>query len=333
MYRAMDRASTTDGVKTVLAGGAAGLFAAMVVCPLDVVKIRMQSQSHTTSSLDSADRVYYTGLRSALREIWRVEGLKGLYRGLFPTIFSYLPNWGIYFLAYDGIKRLGYTYIGWKYTDPRLHVLASACAGVVGTTVTAPCWIIRTRIMTQPHKPSPHSPYYYTGMIDAAKTIYRTEGVRSFYRGLLPSLLGVSHVIIQFPLYERLKLIGVKYCNTGDRNGEGRAHVNGPVVMAASSFSKLIASLITYPHEVLRTRLQTQTAAPRSDLGRLDKLSVTYTGVASAAASIAKHDGLLGFYRGFGTNLIRTVPASAITLLSYEWLKDELEIGVHEPRF
>jgi putative effector of murein hydrolase len=37
--------------------------------------------------------------------------------------------------------------------------------------------------------------------------IYRSEGSRAFYRGLIPSLLGIAHVAVQFPLYEQLKII------------------------------------------------------------------------------------------------------------------------------
>jgi len=46
---------------------------------------------------------------------------------------------------------------------------------------------------------------------DAALTIYRTEGVAAFYRGLVPSLLGILHVAVQFPLYERLKVLMGRY--------------------------------------------------------------------------------------------------------------------------
>jgi solute carrier family 25 (mitochondrial folate transporter), member 32 len=50
----------------------------------------------------------------------------------------------------------------------------------------------------------------YKHTLDAARTIYRTEGISAFYRGLLPSLLGIVHVAIQFPLYERLKMFARK---------------------------------------------------------------------------------------------------------------------------
>lgn len=45
--------------------------------------------------------------------------------------------------------------------------------------------------------------YRHTG--DAFLQIYRSEGVLGFYKGLLPSLFGVSHVAVQFPLYEQFK--------------------------------------------------------------------------------------------------------------------------------
>jgi solute carrier family 25 folate transporter 32 len=46
----------------------------------------------------------------------------------------------------------------------------------------------------------------YKNTLHAFKTIYSTEGFRGFYKGLGPSLMGVSHVAVQFPLYEKLKV-------------------------------------------------------------------------------------------------------------------------------
>ena len=35
----------------------------------------------------------------------RHDGIRGMYRGLGPTVLGYLPTWAIYFAVYDGIKR------------------------------------------------------------------------------------------------------------------------------------------------------------------------------------------------------------------------------------
>jgi solute carrier family 25 (mitochondrial folate transporter), member 32 len=65
---------------------------------------------------------------------------------------------------------------------------------------------------------------------------------------LVPTLAGLIHVGIQFPLYEFLKMKRVR---------EGK--VDEPKmldILIASSLSKLTASAVAYPHEVLRSRLQ-----------------------------------------------------------------------------
>lgn len=45
----------------------------------------------------------------------------------------------------------------------------------------------------------------YNNILDAFRKIYLREGIGGFYKGLLPSLLGVFHVVVQFPLYEYFK--------------------------------------------------------------------------------------------------------------------------------
>ena len=47
-------------------------------------------------------------ITGTLRQIIYTDGLRGLYRGLGPTMLGYLPTWAIYFAVYDGIK----TYFG-----------------------------------------------------------------------------------------------------------------------------------------------------------------------------------------------------------------------------
>lgn len=102
-------------------------------------------------------------------------------------------------------------------------------AGASSTIATNPLWVIKTRFMvsssharmllenivkimpitwtlqTQRVKEGKKSDRY-RHTFDAFSRIYAQEGLRGFYRGLVPSLFGVSHVAIQFPLYEQIKL-------------------------------------------------------------------------------------------------------------------------------
>ncbi|KAJ1677483.1 hypothetical protein EV182_006080, partial [Spiromyces aspiralis] len=74
-------------------------------------------------------------------------------------------------------------------------------AGAATSTATNPIWILKTRFMTQ----TTFTQHQYSGLADAVCQIWRTEGIKGFYKGLGISLVGVSHVVVQFPLYERLK--------------------------------------------------------------------------------------------------------------------------------
>lgn len=85
------------------------------------------------------------------------------------------------------------------------HILAAMTAGATGTIVTNPLWVIKTRFMAQSMSDQATGKRYRNTW-DAIRTIYQQEGFRAFYRGLMPSLLGVSHVAVQFPLYEQLKI-------------------------------------------------------------------------------------------------------------------------------
>jgi len=84
---------------SMLAGAGAGLVSSIVTCPLDVVKTRLQAQVSRKGAAD------YEGVKETINRIWRSAGIRGLYRGLGPTVLGYLPTWGIYFSVYDQIKN------------------------------------------------------------------------------------------------------------------------------------------------------------------------------------------------------------------------------------
>lgn len=171
--------------------------------------------------------------------------------------------------------------------------------------------------------------------------MYRTEGLLSFYSGLTPALLGLTHVAIQFPLYEVFK---EKFTGIGKgqkETDEDRSHHFYGLAMAVF-LSKVCASTATYPHEVVRTRLQTQQRSSSTlasqgigptkpgDHGRpLGSISpivneMRYRGTVQTCKTILMEEGWRGFYAGLGTNLIRAVPSAMTTILTFEYLKKTL---------
>lgn len=288
-----------------LSGALSGFLSGIVVCPLDVAKTRLQAQG--LQSL--GENRYYDGFLGTMSTIVRDEGVRGLYKGLVPIILGYFPTWMIYFSCYEICKDF-YPKV-FPQWDFAAYSLSAISAGAVSTLVTNPIWVIKTRLMLQTHVSQ--CPTHYHGTFDAFKKIRSQEGVKALYAGLVPSFLGLLHVAIHFPVYEKLKVSFNCYQdNVTNKKKDQDIHL--PRLIMASCVSKMTASVITYPHEILRTRMQLKSNLPDSVQHRmLPLIRKTYV-----------TEGFRGFYSGFMTNLIRTVPASAITLVSFEYVRNRL---------
>ena len=83
------------------------------------------------------------------------------------------------------------------------------------------------------------------------------------------------------------------------------------VILLCSATSKMIASMATYPHEVIRTRLQTQRRLIDPSIPPRKR-----SGVVGTVKKILHFEGWRGLYKGLSINLIRTVPNSAVTMLT-----------------
>ena len=73
--------------------------------------------------------------------------------------------------------------------------------------------------------------------------------------------------------------------------------------------SKFIATTITYPSQVLRSRLQQNTMGSRAGM---------YQGTLNALHQTLRNEGVKAFYKGFVPSILRVLPSSAITFAVYE---------------
>ena len=154
------------------------------------------------------------------------------------------------------------------------------------------------------------APGAYHSFTSGARQIYQTEGLRGFYRGLVPALFGVSHGALHFMAYERLKVFrsqgGFSVSPNKRPSGAQARDLSNLDFFAISSLAKIFAGCTTYPYQVIRSRLQTYEA------------QVLYRGTADAIAQIWAREGLAGFYKGLGPNLLRVLPSTWVTFLVYE---------------
>ncbi|GAY41019.1 hypothetical protein CUMW_056190 [Citrus unshiu] len=256
------------------AGAAAGIIAATFVCPLDVIKTRLQV--HGLPKLTNGT-VKGSLIVGSLEQIFQKEGLRGMYRGLSPTVLALLPNWAVYFTMYEQLKSF---------------LCSEALSNLIFSLV-----LKQTQGMKAGLVP-------YRSTLSALSRIAQEEGIRGLYSGLVPALAGISHVAIQFPTYEKIKM------HLADQGNTSMDKLSARDVAVASSVSKIFASTLTYPHEVVRSRLQEQGHHSEK----------RYSGVVDCIKKVFQQEGLPGFYRGCATNLLRTTPAAVITFTSFEMI-------------
>ncbi|OAP56986.1 hypothetical protein AYL99_09098 [Fonsecaea erecta] len=294
-----------------IAGLSAGLISTVIVHPLDIIKTRLQVDTSAHPLLNSS--------RAVLRDILRNEGpsrLAAMYRGLSPNLVGNSAGWALYFLWYreaqDAIRSLrGYS-AGQQLTAVD-YLTASSASGLLAAILTNPIWVVKTRMLST----SASQAGAYPGLMYGLRAIYRTEGIRGFFHGLTPTLVGVSHGSLYFVAYEKLKLWRKK-----SKRDQPLSNLD---TIMASSLSKVFAGTVTYPHQLVRARLQTYDPSATTH--------VRGPGVIALIKQIWRNEGFVGYYKGLFPNLLRVVPSTCVTFLVYEntrWALPRMFGGVEE---
>eukprot|EP00584_Thalassiosira_punctigera_P014798 CAMPEP_0172553582 /NCGR_PEP_ID=MMETSP1067-20121228/51282_1 /TAXON_ID=265564 ORGANISM="Thalassiosira punctigera, Strain Tpunct2005C2" /NCGR_SAMPLE_ID=MMETSP1067 /ASSEMBLY_ACC=CAM_ASM_000444 /LENGTH=380 /DNA_ID=CAMNT_0013341793 /DNA_START=490 /DNA_END=1632 /DNA_ORIENTATION=- len=295
---------------SLIAGVGSGSLASVVCAPLDLVRTRMQ----VAGGLEGASANKIRVIKS-IHEIYLSDGVRGCFRGLGATLATVPAFWGIYFPLYEDFKSRIHDWSS-QYGDGSdnhhalVHLSSAITAGGIADVICNPMFVVRTRMQTEAlhyfqMPPSERQPH---GVMRTVVGLYKEGGVPIFWRGLTASLLGLGHVGIQFPVYERLKAEARRRSANGEES---------PLdLLVASGLSKMTAAVITYPHEVIRSRMMD---ARGSAAGK---------NVISTMRHIVQNEGIQGLYVGLRVSLIRVVPNCCVTFVSYEliarWVRTQM---------
>lgn len=149
----------------------------------------------------------------------------------------------------------------------------------------------------------------YKGTLPTIKLILKNEGITGLWKGNVPAeLMYISYSALQFTTYRSATQLLRRVA--GPEN---------PLPGAAESFlagasAGAIATAATYPLDLLRTRFAAQGSGD-------DRV---YTSLRRAVATIARDEGMSGFFRGLSPTLSQIVPFMGIFFAVYEGLRPPL---------
>ncbi len=191
------------------------------------------------------------------------KSVLGFYKGLKMGILTIPTFWSIYFPCYEKIKNI--------YNIPVAAYVSSCFA----STITSPLWYIRQKRQT----------FKEFNPVDEIKHFR----IKQFYSGLLSTYVINSNFIVQIPIYEKIKL--------------NDSFINTPLnVFLATSFSKICATIVTFPVENFRV------------------LSRQYP-IMTGREIILKLYLSNNYYKGLTNYLIRSIPYHGIIFCTYEYLR------------
>uniref|UniRef100_A0A3Q2VN67 Solute carrier family 25 member 36 n=1 Tax=Haplochromis burtoni TaxID=8153 RepID=A0A3Q2VN67_HAPBU len=273
-----------DTLVHLFAGGCGGTVGAILTCPLEVVKTRLQSSSVTLY----VSEVQLSTVNGA--SVARVSP---------PGPLHCLK--AIYFAAYSTAKEKLNGVL--EPDSTQVHMVSAGMAGFTAITATNPIWLIKTRLQLDSRNRGERR----MSAFECIRRVYQMDGLRGFYRGMSASYAGISETVIHFVIYETIKRKWLEYKAQASMDEEEESVKDASDfvgMMLAAATSKTCATSIAYPHEVIRTRLREEGSKYRSFFHTL--------------LTVPKEEGYRALYRGLTTHLVRQIPNTAIMMCTYE---------------
>lgn len=267
-------------------GGISGMVATICVQPIDMVKVRIQlagegvaggpkpSPLSVTRDIISSGRALdlYTGLSAGLlrQAVYTTARL-----GFFDTFMA-----GMSKRAKEQGREVGFSE----------RATAGLAAGGLAAMIGNPADLALIRMQSDGLKPAAERKNY-TSVFDALRSISKSEGISALWAGAAPTVVRAMALNFgQLAFFSEAKAQLEQHTSLSAKNR----------TLCASAIAGFFASFFSLPFDFVKTRLQKQQRGPNGQL--------PYRGMLDCFAKVAKQEGPLRFYRGFGTYYIRIAP-------------------------
>lgn len=266
--------------KAFFAGALSGTCSTVLFQPFDLVKTRLQVK------IGSSNGMLYTFYSVARR-----EHIVGLWRGLVPSLSRCVPGIGMYFCALHGLAQT------FGSEDPSMgeSVLMGVCARTVVGITLLPVTVLKARFESGVFK--------YNSMLHAFISIWKSEGGKGLYSGMLATVARdapFSGLYLMF--YTKIKRLA--------KFELGTPELSSTETFVCGAFAGILASVLTQPADVVKTRLQLYPHQYKSN--------------GDAVISILKINGVTGLFKGIVPRTLRRTLMAALSWTVYEQLSNEL---------
>ncbi|CAG9335353.1 unnamed protein product [Blepharisma stoltei] len=160
----------------ILAGSYAGLVNTIVVTPIELIKCKMQVQSHNQ---DIGRAIKYKNSFECFKHVFKTEGIRGLYVGNVASIYREIPAYAGQFAAYEGCKTSLKWFLGRDEIPLYWLFLSGMVAGLNCWIWSYPQDIIKTRLQVG-HEVARG---WDGGFYNMGKLIYQESGLKGFWFG------------------------------------------------------------------------------------------------------------------------------------------------------
>ncbi|XP_025203359.1 mitochondrial 2-oxoglutarate/malate carrier protein-like [Melanaphis sacchari] len=194
----MKKRGQSNVINNAIASMSTGAFAAFISTPTDIAVVRMTADGR----LPTESRRNYKHVFDALWKIRKDEGITGLWRGTAATVFRAMTANVTQLMSYDAAKV--YMMDNYKMENGlKLHTVSSMISGIVYSICSNPMDVLKTRIQQQKIVDGKAE---YSGLVEVASTLVKTEGVTALWKGWPFYYLRVAPgTVLLFIFMEQLK--------------------------------------------------------------------------------------------------------------------------------
>ncbi|KAL8823701.1 MAG: hypothetical protein Q9191_005624 [Dirinaria sp. TL-2023a] len=304
-----------------VAGSAGAAISNLATYPLGLIITRLQLQRQLHESNEQGAKRYTSILDAAVKIYSKEGGIADLYTGIVPDTFKTVADSFLFFLAYTFLRqsRIRARGASESYLPVLDELSVGFLAGAFSKLLTTPVANIVTRKQAS-NMLSEHASRYAQNesLGSIALQIHSKQGFQGYWSGYTASMVLTLNPSLTFFFYELFKSILLP------SNKKSRPAARITFLLAA--VSKALASSITYPFAMAKSRAQAPTSRTGGDnTAKVDSAEEGLYGpnmrsersrnVFSMVNNIARTEGIGALYQGVDGEVLKGFFSHGLTMI------------------